>query len=255
MIKNKFTLIAIFVLFFLFASSNSVLAEEKILDPFLLKAWDTFYNNNKDEYNFGLDFDGDGYSNRLEIRNAYSPFNKEKINIHESDVDDDGLSDYWEIVFQTNPFEKDSDGDSYNDFIEIDNLYSPLNSSSNEKLDVKIEINLEDQELYFLVEGYRWKNFSVSTGKPSTPTTPGVYEVVNKFENAWSASYGLWMPYWLGLDRGRIGIHELPVWPNGYREGEDHLGTPVSHGCIRLGVNSAKYVYERTNVGTTVDIY
>ena len=52
-------------------------------------------------------------------------------------------------------------------------------------------------------------------------------------------AYGLWMPFWLGLDRGRIGIHELPVWPSGYREGEDHLGKAVSHGCIRLGVGSA----------------
>jgi len=256
--KNKsFVLYLIIILFFVFSFSakNSLAGEEKIIDPFLLEKWDDFYKKNNDKYDLGIDFDGDGFSNRLEIRNGYSPFNKEQVNIKESDVDQDGLSDYWEIVFKTNPFGKDSDADGFSDFTEIDNLYNPLDSSPQSKLNYEIEINLEKQELYFLVENNRWKTFSVSTGKASTPTKPGVYRVVNKFEKAWSSSYGLWMPYWLGLDRGRIGIHELPVWPNGYREGEDHLGIPVSHGCIRLGLDGAKYVYERTETETKVNIY
>jgi lipoprotein-anchoring transpeptidase ErfK/SrfK len=63
------------------------------------------------------------------------------------------------------------------------------------------------------------------------------------------------MPYWLGLDDGRVGIHELPVWPNGYVEGEDHLGTPVSHGCIRLGHESAEFLYNWVEVEIEVFIY
>ena len=251
---SVYVLIIIFLSFLVF-SVKTTYAEEKIIDPFLLDKWDDFYKTYEDSFDLGLDYDGDGFSNRLEIRNGYSPFNKEKINIRESDIDKDGLSDYWEIVFKTNPFSKDSDGDGFSDFTEIDNLYNPLNSSSQSKLNYEIEINLEKQELYFLVENNRWKIFSVSTGKASTPTRPGVYRVVNKFEKAWSSAYGLWMPYWLGLDRGRIGIHELPVWPNGYREGEDRLGIPVSHGCIRLGLDGAKYVYERTETETKVNIY
>ena len=62
------------------------------------------------------------------------------------------------------------------------------------------------------------------------------------------------MPYWLGLGGG-IGIHELPIWPNGYREGENHLGTPVSHGCIRLGLKNAVYIYERVTPGISVKVY
>jgi len=86
------------------------------------------------------------------------------------------------------------------------------------------------------------------------PTPKGNFVVVNKIKKAWSKTYSLWMPFWLGLDRGSIGIHELPVWPNGYREGEDHLGKPVSHGCIRLGVGAAQYIFDRVDAGLSVSI-
>ena len=52
----------------------------------------------------------------------------------------------------------------------------------------------------------------------------------------------------------KYGLHELPEWPGGKKEGEDHLGTPVSGGCIRLGVGAAKELYEWADVGTEVII-
>jgi lipoprotein-anchoring transpeptidase ErfK/SrfK len=57
------------------------------------------------------------------------------------------------------------------------------------------------------------------------------------------------------LGTGSFGLHELPIWPNGYREGQDHLGIPVSHGCIRLGVGPAQFLYNWAEVGTPVIIY
>ena len=101
---------------------------------------------------------------------------------------------------------------------------------------------------------HHWREFSISSGKPSMPTRVGEYKIVNKIEKAWSKTYGLYMPFWLGLDRGSIGIHELPIWPNGYREGSDHLGVPVSHGCVRLGIGAAEYVYNHLEVGDVVII-
>jgi lipoprotein-anchoring transpeptidase ErfK/SrfK len=62
------------------------------------------------------------------------------------------------------------------------------------------------------------------------------------------------MPFWIGIKGTRMGIHELPEWPNGYKEGAAHIGTPVSHGCIRLGVEAAKIVYDWADVGTKVII-
>jgi lipoprotein-anchoring transpeptidase ErfK/SrfK len=64
------------------------------------------------------------------------------------------------------------------------------------------------------------------------------------------------MPFWMAVAAdGKFGIHELPEWPGGYKEGANHLGIPVSHGCIRLGVGPAKQVYDWTEVGTPVVIY
>ena len=47
----------------------------------------------------------------------------------------------------------------------------------------------------------------------------------------------------------------LPYWPSGYREGTNHLGIPVSHGCVRLGIGPAKTLYDWAEIGTTVAIY
>jgi lipoprotein-anchoring transpeptidase ErfK/SrfK len=147
----------------------------------------------------------------------------------------------------------DTDGDGHSDFEELDNAYNPI-SSTTTKMSQKIEITLKNQKLIYYVGGQKWREFIVSTGKPSMPTPLGDFKITNKSKKAWSKTYGLWMPFWLGLNRGGIGIHELPVWPNGYREGENHLGKAVSHGCIRLGVGSAQYLFDRVSVGTQVSI-
>ena len=34
-----------------------------------------------------------------------------------------------------------------------------------------------------------------------------------------------------------------------------NLGKPVSHGCVRLDINDAKWLYEFVPSGTTVKIY
>lgn len=200
-----------------------------------------------------VDTDNDGFSDREEILSGYSPFNPEPVRATKSDMDGDGVSDYFEYHFKTNPFSSDTDGDGYDDFTEIDNAYNPL-SKVPEKLPVRVEIDLSEQVMSFYVNDIKWRAFKVSTGKPSMPTPTGEFRVVNKIEKAWSRSYALWMPFWIGLDRGSIGIHELPVWPNGYREGESHLGQAVSHGCIRLGVGAAEYIYQHLKVGDTVKI-
>jgi hypothetical protein len=199
------------------------------------------------------DSDSDGFKDGDEIKNGYSPLNAEKVKLEKSDVDKDGLSDRMELNFHTLLNNPDTDGDGYKDGDEIKNGFDPL-SKETKKLTKKIEVNLKKQELSYFLSDVKMETFPVSTGKPSMPTPKGEFVIKNKTPKAWSKTYGLWMPYWLGIEGKNFGIHELPIWPNGYREGANHLGKPVSHGCIRLGIGPAKTLYDWTPIGTEVII-
>lgn len=118
-----------------------------------------------------------------------------------------------------------------------------------------IEIDLSSQSIY----QYEGKNllgsYRISTGKWSTPTPIGSFTINNKILRAYSKRYGLYMPYWMAFMGSKYGLHELPEWPSGRKEGLSHLGTPVSHGCVRLGPGDAQKVYEWTDIGTPVVIH
>ncbi len=65
-------------------------------------------------------------------------------------------------------------------------------------------------------------------------TPVGNFKVIAKAKRPWSKKYGLYMPWFIQFTYDGHGIHELPEWPGGYKEGASHLGIPVSHGCVRL---------------------
>lgn len=116
-----------------------------------------------------------------------------------------------------------------------------------------IEIVLSQQALYCFEGENLINKFTISTGKWSMPTPRGQRAIYSKTERAWSETYGLYMPWWNDIGGG-YGIHELPEWPGGAKEGEGHLGIPVSHGCVRLGVGAAQWVYDWAPIGTPVFI-
>lgn len=119
-----------------------------------------------------------------------------------------------------------------------------------------IDINLSAQVLSIFEDGKMLDSYMVSTGKRGMETPKGTFAVANKTPRAWSKAYGLFMPNWMAiLPSGKVGIHELPEWPGGYKEGAAHLGIPVSHGCVRLGVGPAKRVYDWADMGTPVVVY
>lgn len=116
-----------------------------------------------------------------------------------------------------------------------------------------IDIDRSIQIMTIFQDGIALDAYPISSGKPGMETPAGQYQIRNKTPRAWSAAYGLFMPYWMALvPDGKFGIHELPEWPNGYKEGAAHLGIPVSHGCVRLGVGPAKRVYDWADIGTPV---
>jgi len=118
-----------------------------------------------------------------------------------------------------------------------------------------IEINLSEQKLYQFEGSTMVGAHSVSTGKWSMPTPIGEFAINSKTERAYSQRYELYMPWWMSFIGSDYGIHELPEWPGGAKEGESHLGTPVSHGCVRLGVGDAEAVYNWAEIGTPVYVH
>ncbi|MFA6160088.1 MAG: L,D-transpeptidase [Parcubacteria group bacterium] len=119
-----------------------------------------------------------------------------------------------------------------------------------------IDINLSAQVMSIFEDGKILDSFMVSSGKKGMDTPKMETKIYNKSPRPFSKAYGLFMPNWMAMvPDGKYGIHELPEWPGGYKEGANHLGIPVSHGCVRLGVGSAKRVYDFAEVGTPVVIY
>lgn len=109
-----------------------------------------------------------------------------------------------------------------------------------------IEINLSTQRLI------AWKGnklvaiASISSGKSSTPTYPGVFQIERKLiqDRMRGADYDIAnVPYAMYYNRG-YAIHGAP-WHNLF-------GTPVSHGCINLSVEQAKWLFQWTAIGTPV---
>ncbi len=119
-----------------------------------------------------------------------------------------------------------------------------------------IDINLKFQVMTLFEDGRPVASYPVSSGRHGMETPTGTFTIHNKAPRPWSREYHLFMPHWMAITPdGKYGIHELPEWPGGYKEGAQHLGLPVSHGCVRLGVGAAKEVYTWTEVGTPVVVY
>lgn len=243
----KYVFIILLLLFGWQASANGLSDYDRDAVP----DYDEINIYKTDPYNRDTDYDG--YSDWEELVNGYSPHINGNVKLEDNDFDKDGLSDRMELNFHTDLKNPDTDNDGFWDGQEIESGYNPL-SAEKEKLEKRMEINTGGQELSYFLAGVKMDTFKVSSGKASMPTPKGHFDIINKHLKAWS-SYGLWMPYWMGLGTGKFGIHELPVWPNGYREGEDHLGVPVSHGCIRLGIGPAEFLYNWADIGTPVFIY
>jgi lipoprotein-anchoring transpeptidase ErfK/SrfK len=111
--------------------------------------------------------------------------------------------------------------------------------------------------MYVYQNGQLMWNWVVSTGRPGQSTVTGSFKVLNRIPNAYASTWGLQMPYWLGIYwAGSLqnGIHALPIQANGQRLWDGYLGQRVSFGCIILSVENAATLYSWAPVGTPVDI-
>jgi lipoprotein-anchoring transpeptidase ErfK/SrfK len=106
------------------------------------------------------------------------------------------------------------------------------------------------------------RSFGVATGQASYPTPSGTYEIVDKQRDPW------WLPpdsdwaknakpippgpgnplgtRWMGLSAPGVGIHGTPD--------DASIGYSASHGCIRMHVPDAEWLFDQVDWGTPVVI-
>lgn len=121
----------------------------------------------------------------------------------------------------------------------------------------RIEVDVSEQRMYVWQGDQLVWNFTTSTGMAGYPTRRGAFAVQSKIPNAWSSAWQLWMPNWLGIywaGASENGIHALPII-NGQRLWAGYLGTPISYGCVVLGIDEAELLYNWADIGTPVVIH
>ncbi len=119
-----------------------------------------------------------------------------------------------------------------------------------------ILVSISTQHLYAYDNGQIVYSFVASTGMGNS-TRVGKFSVLDKIPNAYGATWNIWMPDWLGIYwSGSLenGIHALPILSGGTRLWAGYLGTPISFGCVVLGINEAHELYNWAEVGTPVEI-
>ena len=130
------------------------------------------------------------------------------------------------------------------------------------ELDEAIVILRGSNRLLFFDDAKLVRWFGVATGQASYPTPLGDYEIVTLQRNPW------WYPppsgwaadsepvpprpgnplgtRWMGISAPYVGIHGTPDAAS--------IGYSASHGCIRMRIPDAEWLFRRVEVGTPVFI-
>lgn len=99
------------------------------------------------------------------------------------------------------------------------------------------------------------KRFSCSTGADDTPTDTGIYRARAKYR--WRFMNGVYGQYCTSIST-RYLFHSVPYKKKDVstlkNEEYDKLGSPASHGCIRMCVRDCKWMYDNIPLGTEVYI-
>ncbi|MDZ8052985.1 MAG: L,D-transpeptidase [Aulosira sp. ZfuVER01] len=90
---------------------------------------------------------------------------------------------------------------------------------------------------------------TISTGKRSTPTRIGNFKIQTKLKTARmrGSDYDVTDVPYVMYYQGNYGIHGA-YWHR-------RFGTPVSHGCVNVAPNHAKWLFNWASVGTPVFIH
>lgn len=121
---------------------------------------------------------------------------------------------------------------------------------------VRITVSLEKQTVSVLDAKDRLIYlFSCSTGEPGNDTPTGAFSVSDKGKSFYNPDVQQGAYYWTRF-KGTFLFHSLPFDSKQKMipAEADKLGTPASHGCVRLKVEDAKWIYDNIPKGTKVII-
>ena len=115
-------------------------------------------------------------------------------------------------------------------------------------------INSKKNKLGYFKDGVLVKEFSVATGKSSTPTPQGKFKIVNKIKNRPYYSGGIpggspnnpLGDRWLGLHVGATYGTTYAIHGN---NNASSIGKHVSGGCIRMHNSEIRWLFDQINVG------
>ncbi len=142
--------------------------------------------------------------------------------------------------------------DEHNDAGPIEEQDIDFNSGD----DFRIEVDLSKQKVFVYYKNELIREMICSGGADESPTPPGEFETSDKIKYSWVERFDVGAYYWIRF-YGNYLFHSVPFDKNGEMIIEEYekLGSPVSHGCIRLKLEEAKWLYEKLPSGVKVIIY
>jgi LysM repeat protein len=124
----------------------------------------------------------------------------------------------------------------------------------------RIVVNISQQKMWAYENGQVKWTWTVSTGIPSSPTWPGVYQIQSHEELAYAGNWNLWMPHFMGVYRPvptsefMNGFHGFPSRNGSQLLWTSNLGTRVTYGCILVSSDNATQLYSWAEEGVVVEI-
>jgi lipoprotein-anchoring transpeptidase ErfK/SrfK len=107
----------------------------------------------------------------------------------------------------------------------------------------RIEVLVDRQVVLAISDNQVVRTIDVSTGKPSTPTPIGSFDVYAKFARWWSTPFREWL-LWASPFSGGVAMHQYPDVPP----------YAASHGCVRVTQYDSRWLFDFVSVGTPVHV-
>lgn len=110
----------------------------------------------------------------------------------------------------------------------------------------QIIVDLSDSRIYAYQDGQLIRSVLVSTGRAATPTVQGNFTVQRRYTSQTMSGPGYYLPgvEWILYFYAGYAIHGT-YWHNNF-------GQPMSHGCVNLPNEEAKWFYDFAPIGTPV---